>query len=67
MVEAKSEYPTGWVCPRCGMVHAPWVAECGCAAPSTSNTGDTPWINAVWSSLIRPDYLADVRIREEND
>lgn len=21
----------GWICPRCGKVNAPWVAECGCA------------------------------------
>ena len=20
----------GWICPRCGKVHAPWVAECDC-------------------------------------
>lgn len=25
---------TGWICPKCGRVHAPWVASCNCAAPS---------------------------------
>jgi hypothetical protein len=23
----------GWLCPRCGTVHAPWVAQCQCRAP----------------------------------
>ena len=22
----------GWVCPRCGIVHAPWVPRCSCAS-----------------------------------
>jgi len=22
--------PKGWECPKCGKVHAPWVAECDC-------------------------------------
>jgi hypothetical protein len=25
--------PFGWACPRCGTVHAPWVAQCQCRAP----------------------------------
>jgi hypothetical protein len=20
----------GWICPKCGQVHAPWVAQCYC-------------------------------------
>lgn len=24
------ENPIGWECPRCGRVHAPWVAGCDC-------------------------------------
>lgn len=22
---------TGWVCPKCGRVHAPWMPSCNCA------------------------------------
>lgn len=25
--------PTGWICPRCGKVHAPTVTECDCQPP----------------------------------
>ena len=24
---------TGWICPRCGVVHSPFVTECNCPAP----------------------------------
>ena len=24
---------TGWVCPKCGKVHAPWVGSCDCTFP----------------------------------
>lgn len=27
---------TGWVCPICGKVNAPWVPNCGC-------NGNVPW------------------------
>ena len=23
----------GWVCPRCGTVHSPFVTQCGCPPP----------------------------------
>lgn len=29
-----------WICPRCGTVHAPWVAKCDCPPP-TITTSDT--------------------------
>lgn len=25
--------PIGWECPKCGRVHAPWVAFCSCTKP----------------------------------
>ena len=34
----------GWVCPRCGSVHAPWVNSCPYCGPKTvtrTNTGST--------------------------
>jgi len=27
-------YQYGWVCPRCGTVHAPFVRDCGCPTPT---------------------------------
>lgn len=29
----------GWICPRCGMVHAPWARTCGCFPPSVASSG----------------------------
>lgn len=48
---------TGWVCPKCGQVHAPWVSQCYCMGldktyyeyPSyevTSTPNETVWINS---------------------
>jgi hypothetical protein len=28
----------GWICPRCGIVHAPWVAQCWCPPPEQTAT-----------------------------
>ena len=30
---------TGWVCPVCGKVYAPWVAECNVCGKSSVATG----------------------------
>lgn len=39
---APSYEPTGWVCPRCEKVHAPFVTACDCDPPisrfQTANT-----------------------------
>lgn len=32
----------GWICPRCGVVNAPWSSRCACAAVTTSGTTNTP-------------------------
>lgn len=57
MCEIPAQY--GWICPKCGKVHAPWVPECDCewcdnhhdsttntATPisGTCNNGDHAWI-----------------------
>lgn len=28
-----------WICPRCGVVHAYWVARCDCRPPTVTGTG----------------------------
>jgi len=30
---------SGWTCPRCGQVHAPWVPKCDCPPPTITTTG----------------------------
>ena len=32
---------TGWVCPKCGRVHAPWVRSCDCTAQEGKFTCST--------------------------
>ena len=40
-----SEYPapsygqTGWICPKCGKVLAPWMSECDCYLKTTAPAG----------------------------
>ena len=31
----------GWICPKCGKVHAPWASECDCYKSSATNTEAT--------------------------
>jgi hypothetical protein len=30
--------PQGWICPRCGSVHAPFVHKCTCKPPTWTGT-----------------------------
>lgn len=31
---------TGWICPRCQVVHAPFVPRCACAKPANREDGN---------------------------
>lgn len=33
---------TGWICPKCGKVHAPWVSECNCNGTTTVTSNSCP-------------------------
>lgn len=38
----------GWICPKCGKVHAPWVPSCECNNSTiqyVTGTGDTTGID----------------------
>lgn len=30
---------TGWICPKCGRVHAPWIPQCDCIAETKVTCG----------------------------
>lgn len=34
-----NDMQTGWICPRCMTVHAPWVSGCYCPRPTVTTTG----------------------------
>lgn len=33
----------GWICPRCGLVNAPWVSHCSCDRNITQNARSHTW------------------------
>lgn len=39
--EYKLPHLQGWICPRCGVVHSPFVMQCNCPPPyKTFTTGN---------------------------
>lgn len=43
---------TGWICPRCGMVHSPHTPSCfGCAPISASGSFDPDAVGAILRAL----------------
>ena len=38
-----NETQTGWKCPECGRVNAPWVSECPCSVPGCVYTEGGDW------------------------
>jgi len=35
--------PTGWICPRCGTVNAPWTMKCECSPIKPTEPWNPPW------------------------
>ena len=38
----QSNIPYGWVCPRCGVVQAPFITECHCDPPTITESVTHP-------------------------
>lgn len=38
---------TGWICPKCGKVYAPWVPSCDCGNTSLQYGVNTDNINGI--------------------
>lgn len=51
---------TGWICPRCNKVHAPWVSQCHCVPttvtdfPSWPKAGDPINRDIPWTTCSPP-------------
>jgi len=35
----EDERPRGWICPRCHVVHAPWIDKCDCEPKALASVG----------------------------
>lgn len=60
---SESSIASGWLCPRCGRINAPWVRQCSCAPSTydwdkiTINPCDDWWKNSVDTFRIHPDSV----------
>ena len=54
--------PSGWICPKCGRVYAPWVKECeACNPVKVAPTPEPwtlpyPWYPYPWTVPVTPTY-----------
>jgi len=46
MKEKKEQTLYGWICPRCGTVHAPFVRQCDCPIPTRGANTGMNWLYA---------------------
>lgn len=52
-------YKEGWVCPKCGAVHAPWIPGCDCYKQKQQPMINQPtyesapyWTNPLWKAPV---------------
>lgn len=55
---SESSIASGWLCPRCGRINAPWVRQCDCSPSSTTISWDKITVNPCddwWKHQIKCD------------
>ena len=59
------EIPTGWLCPRCDVVHAPFVEQCGCGFLQFKKKIDVEWVGE--DDMGDGDPIYDIPVIEDDE
>lgn len=55
--QGRKQERTGWICPRCQKVHAPWVPGCDCHFRVADYKPVTPWVKGAPGTTGNDDLL----------